>query len=171
MHVCDANFHFRTMVGAVVLFTLLPVWVACSGEGNIKLLEDEVAVALKACTYPDDTVLPKEPVSKERQRRSDDESYDGSPRIDSNMKGGQRYSHERRNNNDSGDQMSIINATDYDYEGYGTGSMGEKLLTSIPRPAAVNNNINNNNTSRTRRSEPLLNKPDTDQVQLNNDCH
>lgn len=164
MHGCGANFHFRTMVGAVVLLALLPVWVACSGEGNIKLLEDEVAVALKACSYiPEDTNVSKESITKERQRRSDD-TYDASPRIDSNSKGGQRYSHERRNTSDSGDQMSVINATDYDYEGYGTGSMGEKLLTSLPRPAAPNNNINNNNTSRTRRSEPLLNRPDLDQV-------
>ncbi|KAJ8717948.1 hypothetical protein PYW07_005878 [Mythimna separata] len=152
------------MVGVVVptvLLALLPAWVASSGEGNIKLLENEVAIALKACTYPEETTASKD-VSKERQRRSDD--YDGSPRIDNNMKEGNRYSHERRNN-DSGDQMMVLNATDYDYEGYGTGNMGEKLLTSVPRPASPNlhNNINNNNTSRTRRSEPLLNKPDSDQ--------
>lgn len=152
------------MVGVVVpvvLLALLPAWVASSGEGNIKLLEDEVAVALKSCTYPEDTAVSKEPANKERQRRSDD--YDGSPRIDNNMKEGNRYSHERRNSNDSGDQIMVMNATDYDYEGYGTGNMGEKLLTSAPRPA-YNNVNNNNNTSRTRRSESLLNKPDSDQV-------
>ncbi|KAJ8717297.1 hypothetical protein PYW08_005696 [Mythimna loreyi] len=150
------------MVGVVlptVLLALLPAWVASSGEGNIKLLENEVAVALKACTYPEGTVT-KDPASKERQRRSDD--YDGSPRIDNNMKDGNRYSHEKRNTNDSGDQMVTLNATDYDYEGYGTGNMGEKLLTSVPRPASPHFHNNNNNTSRTRRSEPLL-KPDSDQ--------
>lgn len=146
----------------MVLLTLLPAWVACSGEGNIKLLEDEVAVALKACTYPEDTVVSKEHVRKERQRRSDN-TYDGSPRIDNNMKEGSRYSHERRSTDTSGDQMLVINATDYDYEGYGSGNMGEKLLTSVPRPAA-NNKVNNNYTGRTRRSEPLLNKHDSDQV-------
>nr|QCF41922.1 odorant binding protein [Athetis dissimilis] len=151
------------MVGAVVLLTLLPAWVACSGEGNIKLLEDEVAVALKSCTYPDDTVVSKEPVSKERQRRGSDDTYDGSPRIDNNMREGNRYSHERRNTSNSGDQIQVFNATDYDYEGYGTGSNGEKLLTSVPRPASPSNNVNYNNTSRTRRSEQLLNKQDLDQ--------
>ncbi|XP_035435754.2 odorant-binding protein 59a [Spodoptera frugiperda] len=150
------------MVGAVALLALLPALVAGAGEGNIKLLEDEVAVALKSCTYPDDITNSKEPASKERQRRSED-SYDASPRIDDNVKEGNRYSHERRISNDSGDQLMVINATDDDYSGYGSGNMGEKLLTSVPRPASPNNNINKNNTSRTRRNEPLLNRPDSDQ--------
>lgn len=146
----------------MLLLTLLPAWVTCSGEGNIRLLEDEVAVALKACSYPEDTISTKDPVSKERQRRSDD-VYDDSPRIDDNMKQGNQYSHERRNTDDSQDQLQVINATDFDYDGYGSGNMGEKLLKSVPRPA-VRNNSSMNNTTRKRRSEPLLNKPESDQV-------
>ncbi|XP_021190542.3 uncharacterized protein LOC110376403 [Helicoverpa armigera] len=155
------TFYFPAMVSAVVLLTLLPAWVSCAGEGNIKLLEDEVAVALKSCSYPDDIPSSKESAPKDRQRRSDD-SYDGSPRIDDNMKQGSRYSHERRNTNDSGDQLQVINATNDDYDGYGSGDTGEKLLTSMPRPASANNKANMRNHSRTRRSEPLL-KPETDQ--------
>uniref|UniRef100_A0A2A4JMW8 Uncharacterized protein n=1 Tax=Heliothis virescens TaxID=7102 RepID=A0A2A4JMW8_HELVI len=150
------------MVSAVVLLTLFPAWVSCAGEGNIKLLEDEVAVALKSCSYPDDIPSSKESVAKDRQRRSDN-SYDGSPRIDDNMKQGSRYSHERRNTSDIGDQLQVqvINATSDDYDGYGSGDMGEKLLTSKPRPASATNKANMRN-NRTRRSEPLL-KPETDQ--------
>ncbi|XP_026729555.1 uncharacterized protein LOC113495140 isoform X2 [Trichoplusia ni] len=145
-----------------LLAALLPAFVACAGEGNIRLLEDEIAIALKACSFPDDTIS-KEPVAKARQRRSDD-TNDDSPRIDDTTKEGSRYSHERRKSNDSGDEMQVINATENDYDGYGSGNMGEKLLTSVPRPASSSGeNSMNVNSNRTKRSEPLVNKPDTDQ--------
>ncbi|XP_075981008.1 uncharacterized protein LOC142979756 [Anticarsia gemmatalis] len=165
MHARDASRPFRTMVGTVVLLTLLPVLVASAGEGNIRLLEDEVAVALKACTYPTDSTHTKEPVANERQRRRRSENdYDGSPKIDDSTKQGSRYSHERRNTSDSRDQLLVVNATDYDYDGYGSGNMGEKLLTSAPKSATTgNSNGTVTNMSRTKRSEPLFNKPDTDQ--------
>lgn len=38
----------------VVLLSLLPALVTCSGEGNIRLLEDDVATAMKACVQPAD---------------------------------------------------------------------------------------------------------------------
>lgn len=38
------------MFGIVLL--VLPILVACSGQGNIKLLEEEVDAALKLCSIP-----------------------------------------------------------------------------------------------------------------------
>ncbi|KOB76620.1 Odorant binding protein, partial [Operophtera brumata] len=151
------------MVGSaatVLLLALLPTAVFCSGEGNIRLLEEEVAAALKACSEGDHPSR-----GTHRQKRS----ADGSPRIDDeNKQGSNQYSHERRNMTDVRDQMFIINATDYDYEGYGSGNGGEKLMNSMPKTAEsgsypnVDGNVNNLN--RTRRSETLFNKADNDQV-------
>lgn len=36
----------------VVFLSLVPALVKCSGEGNIRLLEEEVATAMKACAVP-----------------------------------------------------------------------------------------------------------------------
>lgn len=150
----------------MVVLTLLPALVACSGEGNIRLLEEEVAVALKSCAIPTENANSKETAGNGRQRRSDN-SYDDSPRIDDNMKLGNRYSHERRNTSDGRDQIQVVNASDYDYDGYGSGNMGEKLLTSVPKSATTGNsngNISSANSARTKRSDPLFNKEDSDQV-------
>lgn len=38
------------MLGIILL--LFPIFVACSGQGNIKLLVEEVDVALKLCSIP-----------------------------------------------------------------------------------------------------------------------
>ncbi|XP_013187454.1 uncharacterized protein LOC106132555 [Amyelois transitella] len=149
------------MVWAAPLLLFLPALVSSAGEGNIRLLEDEVAIALKACTVPDEN-----PNGGSRQRRSED--Y---PRID-NTRQTNQYGHEKRNASDMREQnISVLNATDYDYGGYGTGNGGEKLITSAPRPAGgvssngttENNGDYSTSSNRTKRSEPLINKPDNDQ--------
>ncbi|XP_028174929.1 uncharacterized protein LOC114363418 isoform X1 [Ostrinia furnacalis] len=139
---------------AVVILSLVPALVRCSGEGNIKLLEEDVTTAMKACAVPGDVA---KDAANQRQRRSED--Y---PRIDNGSYGQNLYAHERRNISDLRDQMYVLNATDYDYGGYGAGSEGEKFLTTVPRPAGRDYN-SSYNENRTKRSEPLLNKPDTDQ--------
>nr|ALS03867.1 odorant-binding protein 19 [Ectropis obliqua] len=61
------------------------------------------------------------------------------------------------------DQISVINSTDYDYDGYGSGSMGEKFVNSMPKAADGRYYPYANGTNRTRRSEPLFSKPDNEQ--------
>lgn len=137
------------MVGTVLFLILLPVLVICSGDGNIRILEDEIAVALKACTYPNDNTKQKE-VIKERPRRS--ESLDDvSAKIDDETKQINQYNQEKRHSG-SREQIHVLNATDHDYEGYGSGNMGERLGNR------------STNTNKTKRSDPLLYKADTDQV-------
>nr|QIJ45740.1 odorant binding protein [Glyphodes pyloalis] len=141
----------------LVLLSLIPALVKCSGEGNIRLLEEDVATAMKACIQPPDN----KDAPTQRQRRSED--Y---PRIDSNDNAGQNlYAHERRNTTDLRDQLYVLNGTDYDYGGYG-GSNGEKFVTTVPYLASgsgYDKNSSENDGNRTKRSEPLLNKPDSDQ--------
>nr|ALT31636.1 odorant-binding protein 6 [Cnaphalocrocis medinalis] len=127
---------------AVVLLALLPALVKCSGEGNIRLLEEEVANAMNACVQPADK---KEAAPPQRQRRSED--Y---PRIDNNDSSSQNmYSHERRNTSDLQDTY-VLNGSDYDW-GYGDNRQ------------ARDRNSSEVYGNRTKRSEPLLNKPDSDQ--------
>lgn len=146
------------MVGFALLLIFLPELVSSAGEGNIQLLENEVAVAIKACLVPNGDPN----ASNNRQRRSEDYS-----RIDSTRQTNQ-YGHERRNISDFREQnISILNATDYDYSGYSNGSGGEKLLTSVPHPArhySTNASMDNSITNRTKRSELLLANSDSDQV-------
>ncbi|KAL4714952.1 hypothetical protein ACJJTC_003103 [Scirpophaga incertulas] len=141
---------------AFVIILSLPTFITCSGDGNIHLLAEEVAVAIKACVIPSETS--KDNNANQRQRRSED--Y---PRIDNATKSQNQYSHVRRNGTDIKDEMLVLNATDYDYGGNGSGNGAEKFVSSVPRPAAANVNNTDVNLNRTRRSEPLLNKPDVDQ--------
>ncbi|XP_037962331.2 uncharacterized protein LOC105392919 [Plutella xylostella] len=136
----------------VAVLLVLPALVTASGEGNIHLLDDEVAVAMRACTTPSSGG--KDAKVSARQQRSayqyDSQYGDATPRIDGNAQQDvNMYSHERRNTSDVKEQMQVLNATDYDYDGY---SAGEKLANTVPRPAG----------NRTRRSEPLFGKPDSD---------
>ncbi|CAB3234924.1 unnamed protein product [Arctia plantaginis] len=152
------------MVGTVILLSLLSSLVTCSGEGNIRILEDEIAVALRACTYPNDNTNQKE-VNKKRQRRSENLD-DVSPKIDDNTKQFNHYNQEKRNS-DRRDQIHVLHATDYNNEGYGSGNVGERLLTSVPKSAisgSGNGHRSAANTDKTKRSDPLLNTADTDQV-------
>ncbi|CAH0401219.1 unnamed protein product [Chilo suppressalis] len=146
-----------------VVLSLLPVLVRCSGDGNIRLLENEVEEALKSCTLlPDDSLKD----NNARQRRSNEYT-----RIDFNDStiGQNQYGHEKRNSTDMKEQMYVLNATygnnDYEYGNAGIGnSNGEKFVSSAPRLAAGGDyNKTQMNANRTRRSEPLLNRPDTDQ--------
>ncbi|KAJ2948433.1 hypothetical protein O0L34_g7677 [Tuta absoluta] len=150
-------------VYGVVLLVALPALVTSSGDGNIKLLGEEVDAAIKACT------VPNREGDGGRQRRSEnygyDEQYgDASPRIDGNTKTDlNQYSHERRNTSDMKEQIHVLNATDYDYGGYGAGNQGEKFVNSAPKPAGGGSYNESTSVNRTRRNEPLLNKGDNDQ--------
>lgn len=65
------------------------------------------------------------------------------------------------------DQIHVLNATDFEYDGYDAGNGGEKYVNSIPRPAnggSYNDTNYNVTMNRTKRNEPLLNKDDGDQV-------
>ncbi|XP_063626796.1 uncharacterized protein LOC134798320 [Cydia splendana] len=150
------------MLGTFAILSLLPVLISCAGDGNIHLLEDEIAEALRSCSVPGDD-------SKEtRQRRSEEYGYDEqyadrTPRIDNNSKPEtNQYGHERRNTSMK-EQIHVLNATDFDYGGYGAGNGGERLVNTVPRPAIGADSGNMTSLNRTRRSEPLLNKPDSDQ--------
>lgn len=145
-----------------MVLTLLPTLVLSSGDGNILLLEDEVAIALKTCSEGENPSR-----DTQKQKRSADA---GSPRIDGgNSQGLNQYSHERRNMTGERDQMFVINATDYDYD-YGSGNGGENVVISMAKAADEgsypNVDPNGNTLNRTRRSEPLLNKEDNDQVSM-----
>lgn len=139
---------------------LLPNLVASSGEGNLHILENEVATAMRACITP---VKDSSSRQKRSSQYSNNSQYTVQPRIDGgNQQELNQYSHERRNTSDMKDQIHVLNATDYDYESYSNGgaaSGGEKLVNSVARPAA-----SAANTNRTRRSDPLVAKPDSDQV-------
>lgn len=63
------------MLAAVVLIALLPTLVRCSGDGNIKLLAEEVAQAIKACEVSDNAT-PSKDVPRHKR------FADNSPRID-----------------------------------------------------------------------------------------
>ncbi|KAI8420224.1 hypothetical protein MSG28_008769 [Choristoneura fumiferana] len=151
------------MLAAIVILALLPVLTTCIGDGNIHLLEDEIEEALRSCSNIGD----ESKENNQRSRRSDDEQYsDRTARIDNAKQDLNQYGHERRNTTGLKDQMHVLNATDYDYGGYGSGSGGEKLVKAVPRPAnggEYGNMTGTGNVNRTRRSEPLLNTPDSDQ--------
>ncbi|KAM3963370.1 uncharacterized protein ACR2FA_002741 [Aphomia sociella] len=153
------------MEDATLLLIFLPALVSCAGEGNIHILEEEVAIALKACYTPNGNQN-----TSNRQRRSED--Y---PRLD-----GQRqvndYGHEIRNATDLRDQNILIRNSTDEYGGNGTGSGGERYVTTTQRAAgksysnestdgsSINGTtMDGTTTNRTKRNEPLLNKADVDQ--------
>lgn len=152
----------------LAILVLLPVLATSSSDvsGNIHLLEEEVATAIKSCTGDGN-----------RQRRSDeygneDPYMDRTPRIDgNNRQHTNQYNHERRNTSQTRDQIHVLNATDYDYGGYGAGNAGERYVNSVPRPA-LGSNYNNETSARsvetginrTRRSDPLVDKSNSAQV-------
>ncbi|XP_050352482.1 uncharacterized protein LOC126774875 isoform X2 [Nymphalis io] len=156
------------MVKTWVIFFMLPILVSCAGDGNIHLMEEDVAAALNSCTQIHDKENSKD-IGK-RHRRFDIDSYNYQiPRIDANTKEDVNpYVHPRRNT-DSLVQMHVLNGSDYDYTGYGTGDEGEKFSNSVPRPVMHNNYESNDNHSnaenhRVKRDEMLINKHDKDQV-------
>nr|ARO70207.1 Odorant Binding Protein 48 [Dendrolimus punctatus] len=143
------------MIGAVLILTLLPSFISCSGDGNIRILEDEIANALRACTAPTNDGLPNQ-----RQRRSNKDQYVSRSRIDDNLKSEtNQYGHEKRGINNTRDQNYVINSTDYGYDGYNTEDAGTKQFTAVTQSVPSGNASIN----RTRRNDPLLNKGDSDQ--------
>lgn len=148
------------MGGTLFILFTLPILSLCSGEGNIHLLEEEVAAALKSCSQVHDKEHGKN--NYKRQKRSELISYQyNTPRIDANNKQEVNpYNHVRRNNSFL-NQIYILNDTDYDYSGYNVGSNGEKFIKSVPKPALGNVNITNNNNTgykKIKRNDPLLSK-------------
>ncbi|CAF4808314.1 unnamed protein product [Pieris macdunnoughi] len=127
---------------AITLTLLIPL-VLCH-EGNIHLLEEEISEALRFCSLE---------VPKSRQRRSNNYT-----RIDGNKENHNQYFHERRNNSQE-NRIHVLNATDYDYMGFGAGDVGEKYIKTIPRPVL---NYNNNSNYVYRNKRDFLAK-DTDQ--------
>ena len=142
---------------------MLPTLALCSGEGNIHLLEEEVASALKSCLQIQD-IYGKESVK--RQRRADVYSNnERTPRIDNTNKEINPYNHVRRNDSFQ-NKIHVLNDTDYDYLGFKSGDGDEKYIKSVPKPALNNANKKhvNGSNKRIRRNEPLLSKDDNDQV-------
>lgn len=65
------------------------------------------------------------------------------------------------------DQIHVLNATDFDYAGYGAGNAGEKFVNTVPRPANGGSYVDtsyNNTLNRTKRNEPLFDRDTGDQV-------
>ncbi|XP_034835706.2 uncharacterized protein [Maniola hyperantus] len=146
------------MVSMIILLFTLPVLISCSSDGNIHLLEEDIAVALRNCHV--DVKADK----NARQRRTSDTVNDPSPRIDANSKQEMnQYNHERRNTNT---KMYVLNGSNSEYSDYGAGDSGEKFVNTIPRPALGNSNTNPatyTNSARIKRHEPLISKD-------NNEC-
>lgn len=123
---------------------LSPTLVLCSGEGNIHLLENEVAAVLKACITDN---INRNYSNAKRNRRSNSNyditkpnQYDCTKNITDNVS---VKINTVQINNDS----SIKNSTDDDQ-------------------SRASFNYTDMKTNRTRRSEPLFNRPDTDQVKF-----
>ncbi|XP_046970343.1 uncharacterized protein LOC124537514 [Vanessa cardui] len=154
------------MVTTWVIFFMLPILVSCSGDGNIHLMEEDVAAAINSCNHIYDKEYSKD--SGKRQRRFDTDSYNNQiPRIDANTNEDVNpYVHTRRNSN-TFSQMHVFNGSDNNYTGYGAGNVGEKFVNSIPRPAIRkyknNGNHSNAQNDRVKRNEMLINKNDNDQ--------
>ncbi|XP_045777124.1 uncharacterized protein LOC123875379 [Maniola jurtina] len=147
------------MVTMIILF-MLPVLISCSSDGNIHLLEEDIAIALRNCHVNDKTD------ENARQRRTSDTFNDPSPRIDANSKQEMnQYNHERRNTNSS--KMHVLNGSNNDYSDYGAGDGGEKFVNTIPRPALGSTNTypasTYANSARIKRNEPLISKDDNEQ--------
>nr|XP_026494502.1 uncharacterized protein LOC113399566 [Vanessa tameamea] len=155
------------MVTTWLIFFMLPILVSCAGDGNIHLMEEDVAAAINSCNHIHDKEYSKD--SGKRQRRFDVDSYNYQiPRIDANTKEDiNPYVHTRRNTNTLA-QMHVSNGSDYDYTGYGAGNEEEKFVNSIPRPVKqnkykINGNHSNTQNERVKRNEMLINKNDNDQ--------
>lgn len=147
------------MFGVLLLGLFVSGVIAVTNEGNLHLMEEEIAAAIETCNYDVD----KDTSRNQRQRRSkytnETRSIDNDRQSSPNL-----YDHKRRNVTiDTDEKLYVLNATDYDHNGYNygnvnlnaTGNVGEeKLVNDAPRWAS----------NRSRRHEPLIKKPDADQV-------
>ncbi|CAH2089605.1 unnamed protein product [Euphydryas editha] len=154
------------MVRACILF-ILAIIVSCTGDGNIHLLEEDVAEALRACSQISNKGHRK--INQSRQRRSDKNNYnDKIPRIDANTKEDVNpYSHSRRNT-DTLYQMHTFNGSNYNNTGYEVGIKERKFNNSLPRQIIRNNNVTRNihnytQNQRVKRHELLIRTNDYDQ--------
>nr|QLI62013.1 odorant-binding protein 10 [Streltzoviella insularis] len=152
------------MVTVVAFLALLPSLVTSATEGNIHLLEDEIALALRACSYPDtntNIVKGNEDQRQTRYVRSSNRFYDEqSPKIDSGVKEDMnQYGHEKRNATDMRipKQIHVLNTTEYNYGCNDTERGGKRQTSSVTRPEFVNESANN---TRVKRTEPLLDDSD-----------
>ncbi|XP_041984699.1 uncharacterized protein LOC121737173 [Aricia agestis] len=135
----------HTKVGimySIALLLLILPYCLCSGEGNIHLMEEDIAAALKSCR---ETV---------RKTRHTNRYSDSSPRIDGGAERNQ-YNHERRNNTFS-DKINILNGS-YPEDGR---AYDDNFINHIPRP--VHGHSYNASNYRAKRSESLFSK-ETDQ--------
>ncbi|CAG5048924.1 unnamed protein product [Parnassius apollo] len=151
------------MFGAI-LFLIIPTLISCASEGNIHLLEEEIAAAIRACT-PNDSVQ-NTSNTNHRSRRSNKATCDDEfRRIDSNTKFTNPYDHQRRNTSDMIEQKQIINITSIDFIGYENQSANENFNSSSQSYDNSVNSTNTNNSSlnRTKRNEHLLEKSRTDE--------
>ncbi|XP_072942925.1 uncharacterized protein [Epargyreus clarus] len=149
------------MLAAVTFLFVFPTLLLSSGEGNIHLLEDEVATALRACSY-NESEVPKRNNGNNRQRRSDDYNSQYGyqvPRIDKAKQNNDLniYDHERRNSS----EIYVLNGTENDIPRVGS-NMSVKYVRSatIPNGSTYNNN---GNWTRNKRSNSLIDKSDQDQ--------
>ncbi|GBP07892.1 hypothetical protein EVAR_78056_1 [Eumeta japonica] len=151
-----------------LLLLLLPlayhrfvITVEASGDGNIRLLEDEIAAALEKCS-----ASPK----RTRQRRSGHARrptrIDGEDPRDDRM-----YGHVRRSTNDTRDKIQVLNATDYDYEGYGTGRSGESFVMRPPSTVYHNNESIHNPNQSIHNQYQSIHNPNQSIYSLNQSVH
>ncbi|XP_023942542.2 uncharacterized protein LOC112049039 [Bicyclus anynana] len=147
---------------AAVLLLVLPVLASCSNDGNIHLLEEDIAIALRNCYLNHEVKQTKE---AKRQRRTSDDYEDPLPRIDSQINPEiNQYDHERRNTTY---KMHVLNNSS-GYPDYGIRDGEEKLINL--KPTSHGNKMHNAstynryiNSTRVKRNEPLMNKDDNDQ--------
>ncbi|XP_004922484.1 uncharacterized protein LOC101746932 [Bombyx mori] len=141
------------MVAVLILFTVFPTLILCSGQGNIQLLEDEISIALKSCAITDLG-------AGTRQKRSNNLYNNGG--LDGNSKQtSKKYILERRNTDGRREQIYKINTTDDDFE---NDAPNEKQWFSFSSPQMGGaHHYNSRKLYRAKRNEPLFNKSDTDQ--------
>ncbi|CAH2267010.1 jg6709 [Pararge aegeria aegeria] len=149
---------------AVILLLMLPVLTSCASDGNIHLLEEDVAVALKTCY-----VNGEASDNTKRQRRTSENYDDPSPRIDAYTKqDANLYDHERRNTSSCYNQIHVLNGSNAERSDYWAGDGKERFVNTKPSPATgsyYNNQANNyTNSTRAKRNEPLLRKDDNEEV-------
>lgn len=150
------------MVLTLLLLTL-PVLTSCSNDGNIHLLEEEVADALRTCQIND-----RANQTVNRHRRTSNVYQDPSPRIDANSKQDtNQYDHERRNTSFVKTKNGFNGSNfEYDFEA----ADGEaNYVYKIPKHAHRSDNANTSNydanSTRTKRNEPLISK-DSNEVSI-----
>ncbi|CAK1584436.1 unnamed protein product [Parnassius mnemosyne] len=152
------------MIGTIVFLIFIPTLISCAGEGNIHLLEEEIAAAIRACT-PNDSKQHTSNTNRRSRRSNRAICDDEFRRIDSNTKSTNPYDHQRRNISDMMDQNQIINITSNDFISYENQNENENFNSSSRSYDNSVNSTNTNNSSlnRNKRNEQLLEKSRTDE--------